>query len=68
MRIPLNTTCSKWEKVFEKTGIIKRQHFLKQYAYSAMTDDDIARVATNHFYNKHFIHYLNYHGINQKFM
>ena len=66
MRIPLNTTCIKWEKVFEKTGIIKRQHFLKQYAYSAMTDDDIARVATNHFYNKHFIHYLNYHGINQK--
>jgi lipopolysaccharide biosynthesis protein len=68
MRIPLNTTCIKWEKVFEKTGIIKRQHFLKQYAYSAMTDDDIARVATNHFYNKHFIHYLNYHGINQKLM
>jgi hypothetical protein len=66
MRFPLNTTCCKWEKVLEKTGIIKRQHFLKKYAYAAMTDANIAMVATNHFYNKHFIHFLNYHGINQK--
>jgi hypothetical protein len=66
MRIPLNTTCCKWETVLEKTGIIKRQHFLKKYAYAAMTDANIATVAKNHFYNKHFIHFLNYHGINQK--
>ena len=66
MRVPLNTTCCKWETVLEKTGIIKRQHFLKKYAYAAMTDANIATVAKNHFYNKHFIHFLNYHGINQK--
>ena len=66
MRFPLNTTCCKWEKVLEKTGIIKRQHFLKKYAYAAMTDANIAMVAANHSYNKHFIHFLNYHGINQK--
>jgi hypothetical protein len=66
MRVPLNTTCCKWETVLETTGIIKRQHFLKKYAYAAMTDANIETVAKNHFYNKHFIHFLNYHGINQK--
>lgn len=63
MRIPLNTTCCKWAAVLKEVGIIKRQHFLKKYAYAAMTDADIAVVAERHSYNKHFIHFLKYNGV-----
>ena len=63
MRIPLNTTCCKWSNVLEETGIIKRQHFLKKYAYAAMTDSDIAEVAENYAYNKHLVHFLKYNNV-----
>jgi hypothetical protein len=63
MRIPMNTTCCKWAAVLKEVGIIKRQHFLKKYAYAAMTDADIAVVAERHSYNKHFIHFLKYNGV-----
>jgi hypothetical protein len=66
MRHPLNTTCCKWPMVLQDIGIIKRQHFFKQYAYSAMTDANIALVAENYSYNKHLMHFLKYHGINVK--
>ena len=61
MRFPVNTTCCKWAAVLEHAGIIKRQHFLKQYPrHLAMTDANIALVAENHAYNKHFIDFLKY--------
>ena len=63
MRQPLNTTCCMWSNVLEETGIIKRQHFLKKYAYAAMTDSDIAEVADNYSYNKHLMHFLKYNKI-----
>ena len=64
MPIPLNTTHCKWSQVLQTTGIVKRQHFLKQYpARFAMTDLNIALVANKFSENKHFIHFLTYHGI-----
>jgi hypothetical protein len=64
MPIPLNTTHCKWSQVLQTTGIVKRQHFLKQYPQRfAMTDLNIALVANKFSENKHFIHFLNYHGI-----
>jgi hypothetical protein len=64
MRIPLNTTCCKWATVLQNIGIIKRQHFFKKYPYkTAMTDTNIAVVADKYSYNKHFMHFLRYHGI-----
>ncbi len=61
MRFPVNTTCCKWAAVLEHAGIIKRQHFLKQYPrHLAMTDANIALVAENHAYNKHFMDFLKY--------
>jgi hypothetical protein len=64
MPIPLNTTHCKWSQVLQTTGIVKRQHFLKQYpARFAMTDLNIALVANKFSENKHFIHFLNYHGV-----
>jgi hypothetical protein len=64
MPVPLNTTCFKWSAVLQATGIVKRQHFLKQYPPRiAMTDLNIALVANKFSENKHFIHFLNYHGI-----
>jgi len=64
MRIPLNTTCCKWAAVLQHTGIIKRQHLLKLYPRKlAMTDANIAMVAKNHSYNKHFIDFLRYNRI-----
>jgi len=63
MRHPLNTTCCKWSTVLSETGIVKRQHFFKKYAYSAMTDANIASVAEKYAYNKHFMHFLKYHKI-----
>jgi hypothetical protein len=64
MRFPLNTTCCKWAAVLEAVGIIKRQHFLKKYPYAAMTDADVALVAEKYSYNKHFMHFLKYNGVN----
>jgi hypothetical protein len=64
MPVPLNTTCFKWSAVLQATGIVKRQHFLKQYPPRiAMTDLNIALVASKFSENKHFTHFLNYHGI-----
>ena len=64
MRFPLNTTCCKWATVLQTIGIVKRQHFFKQYPYNtAMTDTNIAVVADKYSYNKHFMHFLRYHGI-----
>jgi lipopolysaccharide biosynthesis protein len=64
MQFPLNTTYYKWSAVLQHAGIIKRQHLLKQYPVRyAMTDYNIALVANKFSENKHFIHYLNYHGI-----
>jgi hypothetical protein len=64
MRIPLNTTCCKWATVLQNIGIVKRQHFFKKYPYkTAMTDTNIAVVADKYSYNKHFMHFLKYHGI-----
>jgi hypothetical protein len=64
MPVPLNTTCFKWSAVLQATGIVKRQHFLKQYpSRIAMTDLNTALVAVKFSENKHFIHFLNYHGI-----
>ena len=64
MPVPLNTTCFKWSAVLQTTGIVKRQHFLKQYPPRfAMTDFNIALVAVKFSENKHFIHFLNYHGV-----
>ena len=63
--VPLNTTCCKWSAVLQHTGIVKRQHFLKQYpARFAMTDLNVALLANKFSQNAHFIHYLKYHGIN----
>jgi hypothetical protein len=65
MQFPLNTTYCKWSAVLQHAGIIKRQHLLKQYpARFAMTDYNIALIANKFSENKHFIHYLKYHGIN----
>ena len=64
MPVPLNTTCFKWSAVLQATGIVKRQHFLKQYpSRIAMTDLNTALVAVKFSENKHFIHFLTYHGI-----
>jgi len=63
MKYPLNTTCVKWSEVLNVTGIIKRQHFFKRYAYKSMTDRDISDVAEKYSYNKHFIHFLKYNNI-----
>ena len=50
--------------MLQATGIVKRQHFLKQYPPRiAMTDLNIALVASKFSENKHFTHFLNYHGI-----
>jgi len=63
MKYPLNTTCCKWSEVLNETGIVKRQHFFKKYAYKSMTDDDISDVAEKYAYNKHFMNFLKYHQI-----
>lgn len=64
MQFPLNTTYYKWSAVLQHAGIIKRQHILKQYpARFAMTDFNIALVASKFSKNVHFIHFLKYHGI-----
>jgi rhamnosyltransferase len=65
MQYPLNTTYCKWSAVLQNAGIIKRQHLLKQYPPRfAMSDYNIALVANKFSQNLHFIHYLQYHGIN----
>jgi hypothetical protein len=65
MPFPMNTTHCKWSAVLQHTGIVKRQHFLKQYpARFAMTDLNIALIANKFSQNVHFIHFLKYHGIN----
>jgi hypothetical protein len=64
MKHPLNTTCFKWSAVLQQTGIIKRQHFFKQYPpWFAMTPNHIALVADKYSQNAHCIHFLKYHGI-----
>ena len=65
MPIPLNTTCCKWSEVLNTTGIVKRQHFFKKYAYRhmAMSDNDIYELAETHSYNKHFIDFLKYNNV-----
>jgi len=64
MPFPLNTTYCKWSAVLQQTGIVKRQHFLKQYpARFSMTDLSIALIADKFSQNAHFIHFLKYHGI-----
>lgn len=64
MIVPLNTTHCKWSVVLQCTGIVKRQHFLKQYPPRfAMTDLTIALIADKFSQNVHFIHFLKYHGI-----
>jgi hypothetical protein len=64
MQYPLNTTYYKWSAVLQHAGIIKRQHLLKQYPVRyAMTDFNIALVASKFTENTHFIHFLKYHGI-----
>ena len=61
---PLNTTCFKWSAVLQQTGIVKRQHFFKQYPpWFAMTPRHIALVAEKYSRNVHFIHFLKYHGV-----
>ncbi len=65
MKFPLNTTCCKWHEVLNETGIVKRQHFFKKYAYRhmAMSDNDIYELAETHSYNKHFIDFLKYNNV-----
>ena len=63
MKVPLNTTCLKWLEVLNATGIIKRQHFFKKYAYKSMSDSDISEVAEKHSYNTHFKNFLKYNNI-----
>ena len=64
MPVPLNTTCFKWSAVLQNTGIIKRQHLLKQYPPRfAMTDLNIELVATKFAENKPFVQFLHEHGI-----
>ena len=63
MMVPLNTTCVKWSEVLNATGIIKRQHFFKKYAYKSMSDSDISEVAEKYAYNKHFVHFLKYNNV-----
>jgi hypothetical protein len=63
MPVPLNTTCLKWSEVLNETGIIKRQHFFKTYAYKSMSDIDISEVAEKYSYNKHFTNFLKYNNI-----
>ena len=64
MPCPINTTYYKWSMVLQYTGIVKRQHFLKQYpARFAMTDMNIALIADKFSQNMPFIHFLKYHGI-----
>ena len=60
MQCPLNTTCCKWSNVLEETGIVKRQHFLKKYAYAGMTYKDIAMIAEHHTYNKELLQFLHH--------
>ena len=65
MKFPLNTTYYKWSTVLQHTGIIKRQHLLKQYpSRFAMTDLNISLIANKFSENKHFINFLKYHSIN----
>ena len=64
MPCPINTTYYKWSMVLQYTGIVKRQHFLKQYpARFAMTDMNIALIADKFSQNMPFIHFLKHHGI-----
>ncbi len=63
MKKPFNTTCCKWEEVLNKTGIVKRQHFLKKYVIMAMKDIDISELAEKYAYNLHFIDFLKYHNV-----
>jgi hypothetical protein len=63
MQVPLNTTCLKWSEVLNETGIIKRQHFFKTYAYKSMSDSDILEVAEKYSYNTHFKNFLKYNHI-----
>lgn len=64
MKQPLNTTCLKWSAVLQQTGIIKRQHFFKQYPpWFAMTSRQIVLVADKYSQNVHFINFLKYHGV-----
>ena len=64
MPVPMNTTHCKWSAVLQHTGIVKRQHFLKQYPTQfAMTDLNIALIADKFSHNLHFIHFLRYNGI-----
>jgi hypothetical protein len=64
MKQPVNTTCIKWSAVLQQTGIIKRQHFFKQYpSWFAMTPRHIALVAEKYSRNVHFINFLKYHGV-----
>jgi hypothetical protein len=63
MKFPLNPTCVKWSEVLNETGIIKRQHFFKKYAYKSMSDNDISEVAEKYSYNKHFINFLKYNNV-----
>ena len=64
MKFPLNTTYCKWSTVLQQTGIVKRQHFLKQYpARFAMTDLNISLLANKFSSNTHFINFLKYHEI-----
>jgi len=64
MPVPMNTTHCKWSAVLQHTGIVKRQHFLKQYPTRfAMTDLNIALIADKFSQNAHFIHFLKYNGI-----
>jgi hypothetical protein len=65
MPIPFNTTCFKWSAVLQNTGIVKRQHFLKQYPpHVAMTDINIELIANKFSENKHFTQFFRDHGIN----
>jgi hypothetical protein len=67
MPVPLNTTCFKWSAVLQNTGIIKRQHLLKQYPPRfAMTDLNIELVATKFAENKPFVQFLHERGITQE--
>ena len=64
MKFPINTTYYKWSTVLQQTGIVKRQHFLRQYpAQFAMTSMNISLLANKFSQNVHFIHFLKYHEI-----
>ena len=63
MTVPLNTTCVKWSEVLNATGVIKRQHFFKKYAYKSMSDIDISEVAEKYSYNTHFKNFLKYNNV-----